>query len=108
MPVVSPSPIKVWRGSPTRPLFLSGIQRNAIPPSYRSVSLKPSRDGDNDIDSPDDCHFFPDFGLLVYCRHWERGAESRRRIANRVIYGSCVAALVSVVLAVWFLFRPPE
>jgi hypothetical protein len=27
------------------------------------------------------------------------------RIANRVIYGSCVAALVSVVLAVWFLFR---
>ena len=31
-----------------------------------------------------------------------------RRIANRVIYGSCVAALVSVVLAVWFLFRPPE
>jgi hypothetical protein len=30
-----------------------------------------------------------------------------RRIANGVIYGSCVAALVSVVLAVWFLFRPP-
>ena len=30
-----------------------------------------------------------------------------RRIANRVIYGSCVAALVSIVLAVWFLFRPP-
>jgi hypothetical protein len=29
------------------------------------------------------------------------------RIANRVIYGSCVAALVSIVLAVWFLFRPP-
>jgi hypothetical protein len=29
-----------------------------------------------------------------------------RRIANRVIYGSCFAALVSVVLAVWFLFRP--
>jgi hypothetical protein len=30
-----------------------------------------------------------------------------RRIANRVSYGSCVAALVSIVLAVWFLFRPP-
>ena len=30
-----------------------------------------------------------------------------RRIAHRVVYGSCVAALVSVVLAVWFLFRPP-
>jgi hypothetical protein len=30
-----------------------------------------------------------------------------RQIANGVIYGSCVAALVSVVLAVWFLFRPP-
>ena len=29
------------------------------------------------------------------------------RIVNRVIYGSCVAALVSVVLAAWFLFRPP-
>jgi hypothetical protein len=29
-----------------------------------------------------------------------------RRIANGVIYGSCVAALVSVVLAVWFLYRP--
>jgi hypothetical protein len=29
------------------------------------------------------------------------------RIANRVIYGCCVAALVSVALAVWFLFRPP-
>jgi hypothetical protein len=29
-----------------------------------------------------------------------------RRIANRVIYGSCVAALVSIVLAV-FLFWPP-
>jgi L-cystine uptake protein TcyP (sodium:dicarboxylate symporter family) len=29
------------------------------------------------------------------------------RITNRVIYGSCVAALVSVALAVWFLFRPP-
>jgi hypothetical protein len=28
-------------------------------------------------------------------------------IANKVIYGSCVAALVSVALAVWFLFRPP-
>jgi hypothetical protein len=30
-----------------------------------------------------------------------------RRIANRVSYGSCVAALVSIALAVWFLFRPP-
>ena len=30
-----------------------------------------------------------------------------RRLANRVIYGSCVAALVSVVLAAWILFRPP-
>jgi hypothetical protein len=30
-----------------------------------------------------------------------------RRITNRVIYGCCVAALASVVLAVWFLFRPP-
>ena len=29
------------------------------------------------------------------------------RIANRVIYGSCVAVLVSIALAVWFLFRPP-
>ena len=29
------------------------------------------------------------------------------RIANKVIYGSCVAALVSAALAVWFLFRPP-
>jgi hypothetical protein len=29
-----------------------------------------------------------------------------RRIANKVIYGSCVAALISVALAVWFLFRP--
>jgi hypothetical protein len=28
-----------------------------------------------------------------------------RRIVNRVSDGSCVAALVSVVLAVWFLFR---
>ena len=28
-----------------------------------------------------------------------------RRIVNGVSYGSCVAALVSVVLAVWFLFR---
>jgi hypothetical protein len=27
-------------------------------------------------------------------------------IAHRVIYGSCVAALVSVALAVWFLYRP--
>jgi len=31
-----------------------------------------------------------------------------RRISNRVIYGSCVAAVVSVVLAVWLLVRPPE
>jgi len=30
-----------------------------------------------------------------------------RRIANGVIYGSCVAALVAVVLAAWFLYRPP-
>jgi len=30
-----------------------------------------------------------------------------RRIANGVSYGSCVAALVSIALAVWFLFRPP-
>ena len=30
-----------------------------------------------------------------------------RRVASRVTYGSCVAALVSVVLAVWFLFSPP-
>lgn len=29
------------------------------------------------------------------------------RIANKVIYGSCVAALFSAALAVWFLFRPP-
>jgi hypothetical protein len=29
------------------------------------------------------------------------------RIANKVIYGSCVAALVSAALAVWSLFRPP-
>ena len=29
-----------------------------------------------------------------------------RRVANRIIYGSCVAALISVVLAVWFLFGP--
>jgi hypothetical protein len=29
------------------------------------------------------------------------------RIGHRVILGSCVAALVSVVLAVWFLVRPP-
>jgi hypothetical protein len=28
------------------------------------------------------------------------------RIANRVVYGSCVAALISEALAVWFLFRP--
>ena len=30
-----------------------------------------------------------------------------RRITKSVVYGSCVAALVSVVLAVWFLYRPP-
>ena len=24
-----------------------------------------------------------------------------------VVYGSCVAALISEALAVWFLFRPP-
>ena len=30
-----------------------------------------------------------------------------RRIANRVIYGCCVAALASVLLAAWFLFRSP-
>ena len=30
-----------------------------------------------------------------------------RRITNRVIYGSCIAALASVVLAAWFLFRLP-
>ena len=29
------------------------------------------------------------------------------QIANGVIYGSCVAALVAVVLAAWFLYRPP-
>jgi L-cystine uptake protein TcyP (sodium:dicarboxylate symporter family) len=29
------------------------------------------------------------------------------RIANKVIYGSCVAALISAALTVWFLFRPP-
>ena len=31
-----------------------------------------------------------------------------RRISNRVIYGSCAAALVSVVLAVWALYWLPE
>ena len=30
-----------------------------------------------------------------------------RRITNRVSYGSCVAALASAALAVWFLVRPP-
>ena len=30
-----------------------------------------------------------------------------RRIANRVVYGSCVAALISIVLTLWLLFRPP-
>ena len=29
------------------------------------------------------------------------------RIGHRVILGSCVAALVSVVVAVWFLVWPP-
>jgi hypothetical protein len=29
------------------------------------------------------------------------------RIFDKVIYGSCVAALISEALAVWFLFRPP-
>jgi hypothetical protein len=29
------------------------------------------------------------------------------RIGHRVILGSCVAALISVVVAVWFLVRPP-
>jgi hypothetical protein len=29
-----------------------------------------------------------------------------RRMASWVIYGSCVAALISAVLAVWFLFGP--
>jgi hypothetical protein len=30
-----------------------------------------------------------------------------RRIANRVVYGSCVAALISVMLAAWLSFWPP-
>jgi hypothetical protein len=30
-----------------------------------------------------------------------------RRITNWVIYGCCIAALASVVLAVWFLLWPP-
>jgi hypothetical protein len=30
-----------------------------------------------------------------------------RRIVNRVIYGCCVAALVSVVMAAWFLYLAP-
>jgi hypothetical protein len=30
-----------------------------------------------------------------------------RRTASRVSYVSCIAALISIVLAVWFLFRPP-
>ena len=34
-------------------------------------------------------------------------SQKVRRLANGVIYGSCVAALVSVALAVWFLFGPP-
>jgi hypothetical protein len=32
------------------------------------------------------------------------GSPRVRRIVNRVSYGSCVAALVSIMLAVWFLF----
>jgi hypothetical protein len=30
-----------------------------------------------------------------------------RRMANGVIYGCCVAALVSVMLAAWLVFWPP-
>jgi hypothetical protein len=30
-----------------------------------------------------------------------------RRIANVVIYGCCVAALISAMLAAWFVFWPP-
>jgi hypothetical protein len=30
-----------------------------------------------------------------------------RRIANVAIYGCCVAALLSVMLAAWFVFWPP-
>jgi hypothetical protein len=30
-----------------------------------------------------------------------------KRITNSVVYGSCVAALVLMALAVWFLVRPP-
>ena len=30
------------------------------------------------------------------------------RIGHRAILGSCVAALVSVVLAVWLLYRPSK
>ena len=30
-----------------------------------------------------------------------------RRMANGVIYGCCVAALVSAMLAAWFVFWPP-
>jgi hypothetical protein len=30
-----------------------------------------------------------------------------RRMTNVVIYGSCVAALVSAMLAAWFVFWPP-
>jgi hypothetical protein len=30
-----------------------------------------------------------------------------RRMANVVIYGCCVGALVSVVLAAWFVLGPP-
>ena len=34
-------------------------------------------------------------------------APTVRRMANGVIYGCCVAALVSVLLAGWFVFWPP-
>jgi hypothetical protein len=30
-----------------------------------------------------------------------------RRMANGVIYGCCVAALISAILATWFVFWPP-
>jgi hypothetical protein len=49
---------------------------------------------------------FPDGGLPIAVA--TTSASPRvGRIANRVSYGSCVAALVSIVLAVWFLFWPP-
>ena len=37
----------------------------------------------------------------------ERARPTRPPVANKVIFGSCVTALISVALAVWFLFRPP-